>query len=98
MKVLQWDLAWGSLTIFKRFRRRFLAQNQGMQIHQLSISHDEVQDRWLVRLNTQDAQESRFWLIRRMPLRLLPSVLRLEAAQPGVAASDGLQTLSRLKH
>jgi hypothetical protein len=63
-----------------------------MQIHQLSISHDEVQDRLLVRLNTQDAQEYRFWLTRRMALRLLPvlkqSVLRLEAAQPGVAASD----------
>jgi hypothetical protein len=63
-----------------------------MQIHQLSISHDELQDRLLVRLNTQDAQEYRFWLTRRMALRLLPalnqSVLRLEAAQPGVAASD----------
>jgi hypothetical protein len=65
-----------------------------MQIHQLSISHDEVQDRLLVRLNTQDAQEYRFWLTRRMALRLLPalnqSVLRLEAAQPGVAATDSL--------
>jgi hypothetical protein len=63
-----------------------------MQIHQLSVSHEEVQDRILVRLNTQDAHEYRFWLTRRIVLRLLPaldqSVIRLEAAQPGVAASD----------
>ena len=63
-----------------------------MHIHQLSVSHDEVQDRLLVRVNTQDAHEYRFWLTRRMALRLMPalnqSLVRLEAAQPGVAASD----------
>jgi hypothetical protein len=63
-----------------------------MQIHQLSVSHEEVQDRLLVRLNTQEAHEYRFWLTRRLALRLLPaldqSLIRLEAAQPGVAASD----------
>lgn len=63
-----------------------------MQIHQLSVRHEEVQDRLLVRLNTQEAHEFRFWLTRRMALRLLPaldqSLIRLEAAQPGVAASD----------
>ncbi len=63
-----------------------------MQIHQLSVSHDEVQDRLLVRLNTPDGQEYRFWLTRRMVLRLLPalgqSLIRLEAVQPGVSAPD----------
>ena len=63
-----------------------------MQIHQLSVSHDETQDRLLVRLNTQAAHEFRFWLTRRMVLRLLPALdqtlTRLEAAQPGVAASN----------
>lgn len=63
-----------------------------MQIHQLSVSHDEIQDRLLVRLNTQNSHEFRFWFTRRMALRLLPamnqSLSRLEAAQPGVAASD----------
>jgi len=74
-----------------------------MQIHQLSVSHDEVQDRLLLRLNTQDAQEFRFWLTRRMALRLLPamnqSLTRLEAAQPGVAASDpsAQQILTEIK-
>lgn len=74
-----------------------------MQIHQLSVSHDEVQDRLLVRLNTQDEHEYRFWLTRRMALRLLPamnqSLVRLEATQPGVAASDpnAQQILTEIK-
>jgi hypothetical protein len=74
-----------------------------MQIHQLSVSHDEVQDRLLVRLNTQDAQEFRFWLTRRMALRLIPamnqSLLRLESSQPGVTASNqnAQQILTEIK-
>jgi hypothetical protein len=63
-----------------------------MNIHQLSVSYDERQDRLLLRLNTQDRQEFRFWLTRRMALRLFPaieqSVQRMEASQPGVAAPD----------
>lgn len=74
-----------------------------MNIHQLSVNHDERQDRLLMRLNTQDRQEFRFWLTRRMTLRFMPaveqSVARLEAAQPGVAATDSTsqQILSELK-
>lgn len=63
-----------------------------MNIHQLSVSYEERQDRLLLRLNTLDKQEFRFWLTRRMCLRLMPaidqSVVRLEASQPGVAAPD----------
>ena len=63
-----------------------------MNIHQLSVHHEERQDRLLLRLNTQDQQEFRFWLTRRMTLRLMPAIqqsaVRLEAAQPGVAATD----------
>ena len=63
-----------------------------MNIHQLSVHHDERQDRLLLRLNTQELQEFRFWLTRRMTLRLMPAIeqsaKRLEAAQPGVAATD----------
>jgi hypothetical protein len=63
-----------------------------MSIHQLSVHHDERQDRLLLRLNTQDQKEFRFWLTRRLTIRLLPVVqqtaARLEAAQPGVAATD----------
>ena len=74
-----------------------------MSIHQLSVHHDERQDRLLLRLNTQDQQEFRFWLTRRMTLRLIPAIeqsaVRLEAAQPGVAATDvpSQHLLSELK-
>ncbi len=63
-----------------------------MNIHQLSVHHDERQDRLMLRLNTRDSQEYRFWLTRRMAQRFLPALTqsaeRLEAAQPGVAATD----------
>ncbi len=63
-----------------------------MNIHQLSVSIDERQDRLLLKLNTQAGQEFRFWLTRRMVIRLLPamdqSVVKLEVAQPGMVASD----------
>lgn len=63
-----------------------------MNIHQLSVSHDERQDRLLLRLNTLAGEEYRFWLTRRMVTLLLPAlttwVVRLEAAQPGMAARD----------
>lgn len=74
-----------------------------MHIHQVSVHHDERQDRLLLRLNTQDNQEFRFWLTRRMAQRFLPALAqsaeRLEAAQPGVAATDtaGRQILTELR-
>lgn len=74
-----------------------------MNIHQLSVSFDERQDRLLLRLSTQAHEEFRFWLTRRMTSRLLPTlekcVVRLEASQPGVAAPDpgSQQMLSELK-
>ncbi len=74
-----------------------------MNIHQLSVSHDERQDRLLLRLNTQHAHEFRFWLTRRMALRLLPameqSVVRQEATQLGMATADptSQQMLTELK-
>lgn len=74
-----------------------------MNIHQLSVSFDERQDRLLLRLSTQTHEEFRFWLTRRMTSRLLPAleqcVVRQEASQPGVAAPDPgtQQMLSELK-
>lgn len=63
-----------------------------MNIHQLSVHHDDRQDRLLLRLKTLDLQEWRFWLTRRMTLRLVPviekSAVRLETAKPGVAVPD----------
>ena len=57
----------------------------------------------MLRLNTQDRQEFRFWLTRRMTQRFMPAIeqsaARLEAAQPGVAATDSTsqQILTELK-
>jgi len=45
-----------------------------MNIHQLNVSHVDRQDRLLLRVNTQTAEEFRFWLTRRLTLRLLPAL------------------------
>lgn len=63
-----------------------------MHIHQLNVSHHERQDRLLLRFNTQTAEEFRFWLTRRMALRLVPAleqtIGRLESTQARVMAPD----------
>jgi len=63
-----------------------------MGIHQLSVLHDERQDRLLLRVNTQEGEEFRFWLTRRMVARLLPAVEqavgKLESQRSGVLAPD----------
>jgi hypothetical protein len=43
-----------------------------MGIHELSVVYDEVHDRLLWRINTHEAQEYRFWMTRRLILRLMP--------------------------
>ena len=74
-----------------------------MIIHQLSVRHDERQDRLLWRLNTKEGQEYQFWLTRRMLTRLLPvlnqALLKLQATEPGLASSDtvSLQMLRDFK-
>ena len=94
----------GSIAHFQGLGRiAVLPKIKGMNIYQLSVNHDEREDRLLLRLNTQDGQEFRFWLTRRMAIRLLPamdkSLVRLEAAQPGLAATDApsQQMLTELK-
>lgn len=63
-----------------------------MNIHQLSVSFVDRQDRLLLRLNTQDAQEFRFWLTRRLTLRLMPvleqTLIRLDTGKAHVMAPD----------
>ena len=74
-----------------------------MQIHQFNVSHNERQDRLLLRVNTQTQEEFRFWLTRRLALRLVPvleqSVGRLESSQPRMVAHDqaSQQILTDLK-
>lgn len=74
-----------------------------MNIHQLNVSHNDRQDRLLLRVNTQTAEEFRFWLTRRLTLRLLPALQqalgRMESTQPQMMAPDptSQQILTDLK-
>lgn len=45
-----------------------------MIIKQLQLAYSAEQDRILIRINSDDAQEVRCWLTRRMVLRLMPSI------------------------
>lgn len=55
-----------------------------MNIHQLSLNHDALQDRLLLRINTTGKEELRVWLTRRLALGLQPHLERLglEALKP----------------
>ncbi len=63
-----------------------------MGIHQLSVLHDEHQDRLLWRVSTQAGEEFLFWLTRRMSARLLPAIEqalgRLDSLRSGLIAPD----------
>lgn len=63
-----------------------------MRIHQINVSHNDRHDRLLLRVNTKSDEEFRFWLTRRLTLRLLPAmqeaVARLESRFPEMVAHD----------
>jgi hypothetical protein len=67
-----------------------------MKIHQLSVNYLAEQDRILMRVNTQAAEEMRLWLTRRLMLGLWPllsklltkHLLKLEAAGTSLEAAD----------
>jgi hypothetical protein len=48
-----------------------------MNIHQLSLNHDALHDRLLLRINTTAKEELRAWLTRRLSLGLQPHLERL---------------------
>jgi hypothetical protein len=48
-----------------------------MNIHQLSLTHDALQDRLLLRINTTAKEELRVWLTRRLALGLQPHLQRM---------------------
>lgn len=74
-----------------------------MNIHQMSVSYAERQDRLMLRVNTQEGQEFRLWLTRRLTGRLMPHLqacmVQLESSQPNVTAADptAKQMLTELK-
>ncbi|MBU3652078.1 MAG: hypothetical protein FGM44_03235 [Limnohabitans sp.] len=65
-----------------------------MNIHQLSLNHDVLQDRLLLRINTTAKEELRIWLTRRLALGLQPHLERLglEAMTPKAAMETPVQT------
>ena len=72
-----------------------------MNIHQLSVRHDQVQDRLLVSLNTTAQEELKFWLTRRLMSRLwsrLNTLVIEQFAIPPDAQTDGFVDLSALDH
>lgn len=65
-----------------------------MNIHQVSVSYVQEQDRLMIRINGRDGGELRAWLTRRLALALLPVLdktaadqTRKMAAPPEAAAS-----------
>lgn len=75
-----------------------------MSINQLNVTYNDRHDRMLLRLNTRAGQEFRFWLTRRLVLRLKPvlkqALGRLESTMPNVVAPDesSREVLTELKH
>src|SRR3954471_331756 len=67
-----------------------------MKIHQLSVTYLAEQDRILLRVNTDAAEEMRVWLTRRLMLGLWPllsklltrHLLKLEAAGNSLETAD----------
>lgn len=53
-----------------------------MNIRQLQVSHDNVQDRLLLRIATQANEEIRVWFTRRFLRELWPGLARMLGAQP----------------
>ena len=61
-----------------------------MNVHQLSIAYVPEQDRVLVRVNTKEGKELKFWLTRRLTLGLSPLIDKVVTEQ--VARHGGLAT------
>jgi hypothetical protein len=57
-----------------------------MQIHQLSLTYDEIEDRILLRVNTTDESEALFWFTRRMTFHILPTLPQVLAEQMALTA------------
>ena len=72
-----------------------------MNVHQLSIAYVPEQDRILVRVNTKQGQELRFWFTRRLTMGLTPlldkAVAEHVARQGGPATSHvaGMDEMSK---
>jgi hypothetical protein len=52
-----------------------------MNIHQISVIYHQEQDRLLARISSQESEELRLWLTRRMTLSLMPVLTKTAAGQ-----------------
>ena len=60
-----------------------------MNIHQVSVSYVQEQDRLLIRINGKEGGELRAWLTRRLVLGLMPVLNKTAGEQMAKAASAG---------
>jgi hypothetical protein len=65
-----------------------------MNIHQVSVSYVQEQDRMLLRINSKDGHELRAWLTRRLTIGLLPVLNRTAAEQIKKVAAPALPAAS----
>ncbi|MBF0421690.1 MAG: hypothetical protein HQL73_01720 [Magnetococcales bacterium] len=61
------------------------------RLHQMQIIYSQIADRMMLRINTLDRQEFRFWLTRRFVKRLWPGLAQTVAQQVRPEASHSPQ-------
>ena len=61
-----------------------------MNIHQVSVSYVQEQDRLLIRINGKEGGELRAWLTRRLALALLPVLSQSTTEQIGKVAAEAV--------
>ena len=96
----------GQLRRIRRFSRSAAAPSSGrmtkikrMNIHQLSVTFVNEQDRLLVRVNSTDGEELRVWFTRRLMRDLLPLLTRIAGeleAKNQIEVRSELETTSTI--
>ena len=59
-----------------------------MNIHQVSVTYHQEQDRLLVRISSHESEELRLWLTRRMTLSLMPVLTKTATDQLAQETKD----------
>lgn len=69
-----------------------------MNIHQVSVTYHQEQDRLLVRISSHESEELRLWLTRRMTLSLMPILTKTAADQLTQETHDGAIATPQDRH
>ena len=84
------------MAIFQETARCILFDTtQRMNIHQLSLLHDPIQDRILLRISTTEREEIRLWLTRRLTLGLQP-YLKRASVDPAATPESRAEAMAAL--